>query len=274
MLKILHIILALSYSLYARESLVFAPLPVENVKTVYTQYAPMIKYLEKNLNKKIVFDYNANYEDILEKFAKKQIDLAILGPLPYVELKKEFYQTLPLVHFKNNNGDAFYTCSLIAFATTNTTLENIKNKKIALTQPLSTCGYFSVNAFLEKANNSLENNKYRFIGRHDSVALSVARGEFDFGGVKSDIAQKYSNLGIKELAKSEKFPSFTLVGNQETLAKEILKKIQDLLKNVKKEEFQKWGEGINNGCSDAKEADFNIIKKIENKFKIPNKGNF
>lgn len=276
MFKFLKVILLLSLIsvLSAKDTIVFAPLPMENIKTVFTQFNPMIKYLEKKLNKKIILDYNQNYADILQKFKQKRIDIAYLGPLPYVTLKSEYPAALPLVHFKNSNGNAFYKCSLVTFATNNTKLEDIIDKKIALTQPLSTCGYLSVHSLLTKSNNSLKNNKYRYVGKHDTVALSVIRSEFDFGGVKSGIAQKYSNLGLKELAQTNLLPGFALIGNQKTLSLKTLQKIQIIMKNVKKEESQSWGENISHGCSEAKDIDYNILRKAKKTIIIPTKGNF
>lgn len=120
-------------TIHAKDTIVFAPLPMENIKTVLTQFNPMIKYLEKQLNKKIVLDYNQNYADILQKFKQKKIDIAYLGPLPYIALKDDYPAALPLVHFKNDNGSAFYKCSIVTFATNNTKLEDIINKKISYT---------------------------------------------------------------------------------------------------------------------------------------------
>lgn len=234
----------------------------------------MMKYLEKKLNKNVVLDYSTNYADLLNKFQQKKIDIAYLGPLPYITLKQEYPPVLPLVHFKNSDGNTFYTCSIVTFATDHTKIEDIKNKKIALTQPLSTCGYLYVDTLLKNSNSSLENNKYRYLGQHDSVALSIIRGEFNFGGVKSRIARKYSNLGLKVVDETPLLPGFVLVGNSETLTKETLSSIQNIMKNVKKEEFQLWGENIRYGCSEAKDTDYNNLRAIKSTVKIPPIGNF
>jgi len=234
------LILAIYSSVFAKDSLVFAPLPMEDTKTIFTQFDPMVKFLEKKLKKKIILDYNQNYADILKKFQENKIDLAYLGPLPYIKLKEKYILATPLVHFKSRNGNAFYTCSLISTSNTNIEIKDIKNKKIALTQPLSTCGYLSVNTLLKKEKSLLENNKYQYLGRHDSVALSVIRREFDFGGVKSSIAKKYTNLGLKELAKTPLLPSFSLIGNKATIQSDTLNQIIKIMKNIKKEETQYW----------------------------------
>ena len=276
MLETIKSVLILSFfsSLSAKDILVFAPLPMENRKTIFTQFLPMVKYLEKNLNKKITIDYNENYVNMLKKIKQGKIDIAYLGPLPYIELKKNYPAVLPLVHFNSSDGNQFYTCSIVTLINNYTKIKNIINKKIALTQPLSTCGYLSVDALLQKSKNSLDNNKYRYIGRHDKVALNIIRGKYDFGGVKSSIAKKYSNLGLKEIAKTSPLPNFVLIGNKATLSKKTLQDIQKIMKNVKKEEFQLWGKNISYGCSEAKDKDYNNLRKLKNNIQIPIKGNF
>ena len=56
-----------------------------------------------------------------------------------------------------------------------------------------------------------EANHYRYLGQHDEVALAVVRGEFDFGGLKTAIAQKYTHLGLKVVAESPLMTGLALV---------------------------------------------------------------
>ena len=156
----------------------FAPLPMENREAIVLKFRPMVEYLEGQLNRSIIFDFSESYAKILEKFKAGTIDLAYLGPLPYVELRSQYPQAKPLIHFKEASGQPNYTCSLIALADEPLELHNLKNTNIALTQPLSTCGYLSVNGLLRQHNSSCEKNRYRYLGKHDAVALAVIRGEY------------------------------------------------------------------------------------------------
>jgi phosphonate transport system substrate-binding protein len=56
--------------------------------------------------------------------------------LPFIELEKKYSDVVPLVNFKNKNGDISYTCSFVSFITNNFLPEGMKNTKIALTQAL------------------------------------------------------------------------------------------------------------------------------------------
>jgi len=253
---------------------VFAPLPTENRKTVITQFYPMVKYLEKVLNIEIKIDYNDNYHDIIQKIKQGDIDIAYLGPLPYIITTMQYPNLNPIVSFKNKNGKSFYTCSLTTFISNNTEINKINNETIALTQPESTCGYLSVNSILHKNNVNIEDNKYRYIGTHDEAALSVIRGEFSFAGVQTRIAHKYVHLGLKELAKTTPIPNFALVANLNAVNDEMLQKIKKAMLRVDEKELATWGGNIKYGCSESKDKDYDDLRKLRGLKEIPSKGNF
>ncbi|MDP1607285.1 MAG: PhnD/SsuA/transferrin family substrate-binding protein [Rhodocyclaceae bacterium] len=110
-----------------------------------------------------------------------------------------------------------YTCALVASAETRITPKAIKGKTIALTQPLSTCGYFVADTLLRQAGGALEHNRYRYLGRHDAVALAVIRGEFEVGALKTSIAE------------SGLLPGFLLAANAKTIKVERLAQIRQAL---------------------------------------------
>lgn len=259
---------------YAKKTLNFAPLPLEDIKTMYIQFSPMIKYLEKKLNVKINIVYSSSYDSILKKFMDGKIDLAYLGPLPFIFLESKYKHTVPLVNFKNKKGQSFYTCSFVSFISNKKKTEAISNDKIALTQPLSTCGYLFVNSILKKSNVNIEENRYRYIGRHDKVALSVIRDEFSFGGLKSTIAKEYYHLGLKEIAISKPIPNFILVGNSKTLTKQLLINTKKSMLNVSTEELSLWHKSNNNGVEETNMKNYKNLRKIIKSTKIPHRGNF
>lgn len=251
--------------LFSKEVLVFAPLPMTNKSEVYDNFYPMIKSLEKKLNKKIIFFYSENYENILEQFSKAQIDIAYLGPLPYLKLQEEYTYIEPLVHFKDKDNNVYYTCSLVKF------IKSEKIEKVALTQALSTCGYLSVNSLL---NNKLENYKYKFLGKHDEVALGIIRGDFDIGGIKTSIAKEYYHLGLEEITKTENLPGFVLVGNKKTLKEEELTELQNIILNTNQEEYSTWGKDIKYGVEKAFDKDYDKLREMLKNINIPTEDNF
>lgn len=276
MLRFLIILFLLipSYFFASNKVLTFAPLPLEDIKTIHLQFSPMIKYLEKKLNVKIEIDHNKSYDDILKKFANGKVDIAYLGPLPYLALDKRFNQTVPLVNFKNKFGKVSYTCSLVGFIGERDLLEEKTNLKVALTQPLSTCGYLFVNDILKKSNINIEENKYRYLGRHDKVALSVVRDEFLIGGLKSEIAKKYHHLGLEEIKVSNPIPNFILVGNGKTLDQKILDNLKSSMISVPKNELNTWYKSLKYGTRETNKDDYKHLRELIDSTVIPHESNF
>lgn len=255
-------------------TLIFAPLITKDIEEINTQFLPMIKYLEKKLNVKIQIDYNSDYDALLEKFINGKIDMAYLGPLPYLTLEEKYPNTMPLVNFKNEKGEVSYTCSFVSFISTEGSIENMTNTKIALTQPLSTCGYLFVNDVLNNSNANIEKNKYKYLDRHDEVALSVIRDEFKYGGLKTDIAQGFTHLGLKEIVRSKEIPSFVLVGNSKTLDNNMLINIKNSMLFVEEKELSSWHKSMKFGTKEINNADYDYLRNLIKSTKISYESNF
>lgn len=258
----------------AAETLTFAPLPMESPETVVKQVKPMLSYLEKSLGVQVRIDYSSDYAEILGKFERGQLDLAYLGPLPYLTLRDRVAAATPLVHFKEKSGSATYTCAIAAPAEGKLDLARLKGRKVALTQPLSTCGYLSTDGLLRQSGSNLENNLYRYLDKHDEVALAVTRGEFDLGGLKTAIARKYAHLGLVVVAESAPLPGFALVANTKTVSAERMAQLRDTLIGVDPGLAREWGDNIRHGAIAAFDADYDGLRRLRRSAHIPDVGNF
>ena len=258
----------------AAESLNFSPLPMETPDTVASQWKPLLTYLELALGVTLHIDYSTSNSEIIDKFKAGQLDLAYLGPLPYLTLKNDFPAAEPVVVFREKNGQTTYTCALAVPAESKLNLKGLKGKKIALTQPLSTCGYFATEGLLHHAGSSLEANFYRYLGQHDEVALAVVRGEFAAGGLKTAIASKYAHLGLVVQAESPPMPGLALIANSTRVSAERIAQIRQALANVKDEVRQQWGDNVRYGVSPVKDSDYNGMRQFSMPLDIPAQGNF
>ena len=269
-------------SLLTADEISFATLPLENPDKIFREMRPFLNYLEKSVNETIKLKYYEDYAEILQKFTEGSIDLVLLGPLPYIHLYEMYPQAVPVVQFLNKDGDSTYTCSLIKGAESGfTTLDQLKGKRIALTQPLSTCGYITVNNFLLEGGFSLADTMYKYLGSHQEVVLSVLRHEFAAGGVKTSIVKMYEHLGIRILGESDPLPGFTLVANSETLDTLQIEKIRLSLLDLKplQNNFQKnltstWGDIVKYGAINTSNKAYNKVRFLIKDVIIPQKGNF
>jgi phosphonate transport system substrate-binding protein len=256
------------------ETLKFAPLPMETPEIVACQWKPLLEYLQTALGIELEIDYSNSNEQVLDKFETGRLDLAYLGPLPYLRLKDRFPQARPLVIFHEADGQPTYTCALVVAAESDLQPEQLSGRKIALTQPLSTCGFFSISGLLQQVGIRLEATRYRYLGPHDAVALAVAGGEFDAGGLKAAIAHKYASLGLRIIAETAPLPGLALVANGARMSEERMEAIRRALPAADEATRKTWGDNIRHGLSAADDKDYAGARKLPYRAPIPDQGNF
>ena len=257
-----------------RSTLVFAPLPMENKETIYKTFAPLTNYLSQTLHVNIQYDFSDSYEILLDKIVNGKVDIAYLGPLPYITLREHYPFIQPLVHFKEPSGEASYTCSIIGLNDDVKALTTMRKTPIALTDPLSTCGYLSTEGLLNQRHNSLENNFYRYVNKHDEVALEIIRGNYQYGGIKTAIAQRYKHLGITILTSTANLPGFAMVANTKRLSPEEIEQLQQALLQTNTLDKTTWGGFIKYGCVEAKDQDYQALRELAKGVTVRPNGNF
>ena len=265
------IFLLLSTTLMGNEKRVikFAPLPTKKASKNIEDFLPLNSYLKKRLSVDIKYIYKKDYQDILNGFKDGTIDMAYLGPLPFISLKKQYMFVKPLITFKQKSGSSKYRCVLAKFK--NDKFDRQKQVKIALTQPLSTCGYLMTNVLLkENFNMELKEQKYDYTMSHTNALISAVKGEFLIAGAKESIAKKYASLGMEIIAQSKLLPGFSLVVNTQTLSTEQIKEIEDALLRLPQEKYKSWKGITANGIEKANIEDYN---ELNVNFYIPKKGN-
>ena len=273
--QIIIIVLLLS-SLFSSDVIKIAPLPMVKSQRLLNQYIPMLRYLEKKTNLKFEIVYVSDYDQIIQKLIDSEIDIAFLGPLPYVEITKRCKSIIPLVRFLNSKGEEKYTCSLFSLDNSSLKLSKLRDKKVALTQKYSTCGFLAVEQMLQKNQNSLKNSSYNFMGSHSNAVLEVVLGNYELGGAKSSIVKSYQHIGLKILATSQKFPGFVFAAKSKNLSNQTLIKIKKALMDLKpltskkdREITKEWGKNLKYGVVEAKDDDYNIIREILQKIELP-----
>lgn len=269
----LTILLTLSGTVSA-QPLVFAPLPMEQPQRLISQWKPLLDHLAGRLGFSYRMDFSDSYTSLLDKFRNGELDLAYLGPLPYVTLKAQMPAATPVVLFNEPDGQPGYRCAIAALAESGLGLADLSDRRIALTQPLSTCGYLSTASLLRQAGSDLERNQYRYLGRHDTVAIAVARGDYAAGGLKGSIARKYQHLGVRVLAETAPLPAFALVANAERLSDVAIDAIRQALLQADAEARASWGEAIRYGVVPASDRDYDEVRALGGQDVIPERGNF
>ena len=258
------------------ETLRFAPLPMQEPERVVSEVYPLLQYLEAETGLSVQLVYTDSYSELLERMAAGEVDLTYLGPLPYIELSERFADVQPLVVFREPDGQPHYTCALVSFAGAPVNSEDWQQQAFALTQPLSTCGFFATYDLLKSQGVDLDKANFCYLERHDEVALSVVRGEFALGGMKTQIAHAYRHLGLKIELETQPFPGFALVANQKSLPKEHQQQMQQALLALdpinNPEDAARvadWGESFRFGAAEIRDSDYQLLRDLREGVSLP-----
>jgi phosphonate transport system substrate-binding protein len=266
LLKLCLLLLVWPSVLHAAEPLRFASLVLENKEALIREFSPLLGWLEQGGNRRMRLVLYEDYDVLLDAFAKRQIDLAYLGPLPYARLRQRHPKAEPLIRFKEANGSASYRCVLAAFRGDAVRLSGLNNKAIGLTQPLSTCGPLSVNAILRKHTGfGLDQTHPLTLGNHEKVALAIVAGEVAVGGLKESIADKYVGLGLEVLASTDPLPGFALIVNRATLDDAQVAQLRWYLLATPPAVYRHWGTSIRHGMQIAVDADYDGVRTLDAK---------
>jgi len=257
LLKQIFIIVIIPLVLFAQDktTLNFSPLPIKNTSKNIQDFLPLTSYLENELNLTIKYSHHQNYQDIINDLKAGKIDIAYLGPLPFIALKKEYPQIKLLATINQNNGSTQYRCVLTKFK--HDQIDTTIPIKVALTQPLSTCGYYMTQKLLkENLGLELKEQKYDYTMSHSNAILSTLEGNYIVAGAKDSIAEKHKTLGMEIIAKSDPLPGFVLVANLQTISPEQFKSLQNTILNIDKNQYKKWKGLFSKGFSTPKEKEY------------------
>jgi len=236
----------------------FAPLPIKTESEITKDFLPLFLFLREKIGVKTNFVYEKDYSILIEKFKKGEIDIALLGPLPYLKLKQSYPHAHPLVGLNHEDGKPHYRCVLAKFGNDDVKFQN--GIRVALTQPLSTCGYYMTQKLLKEGYQlELGEQKFDYLMSHENALLSLLKGKFDIAGVKDDVAFEYRTLGIEVIGESGYLPGFALIVNGKTLKKEQIELLREALIAIPKSQLSKWTKLISYGFTAIDETAYSAL---------------
>jgi len=238
------VLVVFSSSVFA--DFVFAPLPMENKRQTILKAKEFTNALSHLLNEPVITRYYQSYHEILSAFQQGDIDLVELGPFNYLKLTQRTEHQQPLLFVRQLKHQKFYQCHLVAPIDGVDSLaefKTLRGAKIALTQPLSTCGWFGMDFFFQEFGLDLRSFDYEFLGSHEEVALQVLRQEYRIGSVANYISERYEGLGLDVIARSPELPLFVLAANPDKFSSTQLHAVKVYLSGLSNAERADWGTG-------------------------------
>ena len=166
------------------------------------RFAPLAEYLGRVLGQKVVVRVGRDYEEHIMAIGSDGVDIAFMGPAPYVKLVAR-YGAKPLLARIETKGDAYLSGVIITRSDSPLrSVAGLRGKVFAFGDPDSTMSSLVPRYALQLAGVPLTAlAHYEYLGAHENVALGVLAGDFDAGAVKVEGFDAFAARGLRVLAK-------------------------------------------------------------------------
>lgn len=216
-----------------------------------------------------------SYAAVVSAMGAEKVDVGWLSPIPYV-IAHDQYDVEVILRTVRNNSDKYWSFIIARTDTGISKLSDLKGKKFAYGDPVSTSGAIYPKHLLQTSGYDPETffSNAIYAGAHDKVVMAVYNKQVDagaiYGGVVSDAREKVVETipdvmkKTKVIAKTIEIPNDT-VSVRKGLPKDLVKKITDGLVNVAKSDEGRIAVmslyGID-GFVSAKDSDYDSVREV------------
>ena len=195
-----------------RKTVYFGVIPRDNPRIMYEKYQPLLDYLAEKTPYAYELVLKKNYEETVSALGSAETDVALLGPLTYLEAHAQ-YGAVCILKSRGVDGSSGYRSVIIKKAEAPINgLSDLKSKRVAFASSRSTSGNLMPRYLLANSGIHLSDlGEYANFDYHDSVVKAVLKGQYEAGAVRDSIAHKYEKLGIAVIASSDPIPTGPLV---------------------------------------------------------------
>lgn len=174
-------------AVHQRGGLIFAVPPYWGKRATRLGFEKFTTFLGKRIGQELVLVILKDYEMLLQRTRAGDIDIGFYGPTPYIKVKELNLKMKYLATAVwKSTGKYVYYCYLVSKdAPGLQTFEELRGKRFAYSSRESTCGYIFPRVWMME--NKIVPKEYfsnvQFLGRHDLVLESIAKGKIDAGVV-------------------------------------------------------------------------------------------
>jgi phosphonate transport system substrate-binding protein len=247
----------------------FSVIPRDNPRLAYEKYQPLMDYLSRESGMQFELLLKNTYEDTVRSLGEGETDFALLSPLTYLDAYNRF-GTPPILKSITGEGNPYYySVIVIPSGAEVKSLSDLEGKRLAFASLWSTSGNLMPRYMLAREGIHLEELKrYNNFNYHETVVKKVLSREYDAGGIRKSVADRYLQFGLRVIAVSEPIPTGPVVVSPET-PYAVVQKIRKTLLTMKDREdgrqvLRQLDPDLQGGFISASDADYSGIRKMIN----------
>jgi phosphonate transport system substrate-binding protein len=218
-LIVILVVFSFSNASYAgSDTLNIAFIAYQNPEQVMEDVAPVVAYLYKETGMKIRFNVATNYTGIVEALRNKTADVGFMGPLQYV-MAHHYAGATPLLGEVYQGKPEYVSKIFVRKDSGIKTLQDLKGKSIAFTDPISSSGYlyplelFRTSGLIKQDAQEFFKRTY-FAGGDEQAIRAVHNGFVDAAGIGQfayNLLRPEEKSDIISIADSAPLPSHCVV---------------------------------------------------------------
>ena len=187
----------------AQKSLTLGIHPYLPAMELVMRFTPLADYLSKKLGRPVTVKVAKNYQEHIDRIGKDNIDIAYMGPAPYVKMADVYGKKPLLARLEIKGKPAFQGMIIVSKKSTLHNLADLSGKHFASGDPDSTMSHLVPRFMLWEAGVNIDKLAgHAFLNSHHNVALGVLIGDYDAGAVKEEVFYKYEKRGLRAIAKT------------------------------------------------------------------------
>ena len=190
------------------ETLVFGVYTSDKPTTMFNKFNPILSHVAKQMAQNgFPVDFRIkiypSYLKGIEALVNGECDFSRFGPASYIIAKEKEKKIRLLVMEHKKKKKNFKGIFIAARNSAIRSIHDLKGKSFAFGNKYSTIGRYLSQAELIKVGiKASDLSRYKYLGRHDKVALAVANGLYDAGVVKENTFNKYAKpRGLKNIGQ-------------------------------------------------------------------------
>jgi phosphonate transport system substrate-binding protein len=191
---------------HAQQVFKVTTIPEEAASEQLRKFAPLVKYLSRQLGTKVEFIPVTDYPAAVEALVNKQVDMVWFGGFTFVQARiRSGDKVIPIAQ---REEDSQFRSVFITLADSGIkALSDLKGKNVSFGSQSSTSGHLMPRSFLLDAGLNPERDFKRvaYSGAHDATIASVVSGRVDAAALDITVWRKFVEEKKVDTAKVNVF---------------------------------------------------------------------
>ena len=255
----------------AHADLVLGVHPFKPAGQLVEAFTPLAGYLSEKLGQPVSVRISKDYQTHIDATGRGELDIAYLGPVPYVKLRDAYGARPLLARQQIGSSPVFHGKIFVRRDSPVRTLADLQGRRFAFGEPHSTMSHLVPRYLLWQAGITVDKlASHRFVGDHVNVALGVLAGDYDAGAAKEDVYYQYQGRGLRAIATSAPISDHVFVASRK-LPDDLVHKLRAALLQLDRDPrgaaiLQTMTNGVT-ALVPAKDSDYDSLRAVLKKLR-------